>query len=723
MNTSISVQATGPEADFTEISAALNVSPQAVQKRSIKEGWAYREQTVRGGKKRLFPISSLPKPVRETLQTARLSSIQLDLFVSSSGANTTHTAAAPALSGGTVTTTTVAAGLSIPCADLTDAQRQERDARTGIVAAIHRFQAKSGCSQEAAITTLLTLARTGNADPIINNALRLARDPRGRAGDGLPSVRTIKRWLSAKDLAPKAPKADMSIPPWAATFLRLYQVPQKPSVDSAYADACHVWNDQERPSIHQVRRFLGKLGTVTRERGRMGPRELKNIQPFIRRSFDQLEPNDVWSADGHTFDAEVQHPLHGRPFRPEITSIIDIATRRVTGWSVDLAESGLAVVDAIRYGVTRVGIPAIFYVDNGSGYKNAMMLDETTGLMGRLRISMENSLPYNSQARGVIERLHQTLWVTAAKQLPSYIGAAMDREARLEQFKLSRKALKSGGTMPLIPWDVFVAFVEDKVAAYNARPHRTLKGSSPDLVWRAFELRGWNPESVTDDAIATLFRPRVTRVIQRGEINLFGNRYFSRELTEFHGTNAQIAYDIHDPMKVWVYTPEGRLICEAEADGNRRHYFPVPVVQQARERRAKGRLARVDAKREEILEELHGAPAIAAPAGGQIVIGGRVIDAEAISSILSPREIQAQRALPTSADEMDEKKGNLVQSPAQTSRPRSERTPAENYTDWLDIDRRVLAGDPVSDDDARWHRTYPNSAQYRAEAGKRKAAA
>lgn len=568
--------------------------------------------------------------------------------------------------------------------------------------------------------TLLALAASGRADPIIVRSLQLARDGRGRKGNGLPSTRTLKRWLSAGDLTPRVAQRDMSVPPWAKVFLERYQQPQKPSIEAAYRDACNAWTVAERPSIHQVRRFLDKLGTVTRERGRMGPRELKNIQPFIRRDFSHLEPNDIWTADGHCFDAEVQHPLHGRPFRPEITAILDIATRRCVGWSIDLAESGIAVADAIRYAAERNGIPAIFYVDNGGGYQNAMMKDETTGLMSRLGTDMRHSIAYNSQARGVIERAHQTIFVQAARQLPSYIGAAMDREARLQQFKVTRKALKSGGAMPLIPFDVFIQFIEARVADYNAKAHRTLKGTSPDLAWRAFEARGWQAEVLRAEDTDTLFRPRVSRIIQRAEINLFTNIYFARELAEFHGIEAQIAYDIHDPSRIWVYTPEGRFICEAQANGNRRHYMPVPVVQQAREKRAKGRLARVDAKRDEILEELHGAPAIAAPACNQIVIGGRVIDADALSSIQVPVETQAQRALPPAADETAAEDCNFVQPAV---RSRSERTPAENYADWLALDARQQAGETLTEADARWHRMYPASAQYRAEAGKRKAAA
>lgn len=672
-------------------------SERRVLERAKKNLWPSRAKER--GKGLEYPITCLPAATKHALLTQQLQT----------------PGSSPAAPAAVSPAALPVAGLFTPCADLTDAQRLERDARSGVRAAIQRLQA-SGASQEAAITTLLTSARAGQCDPHVDKMLRLARDKRGRkneqSGDGYPSSRTLKRWLSAKDLTPKLPQADMRVPDWARRFLAIWQVPQKPSVDAAWREFS---GEYPGISIHQVRRLVGKLGAVTRERGRMGPRELKNIKPFIRRDFSHLEPNDIWTADGHCFDAEVQHPLHGRPFRPEITAILDIATRRCVGWSVDLAESGTAVADAIRYAAERCGIPAIFYVDNGGGYQNAMMKDETTGLMSRLGTDMRHSIAYNSQARGVIERAHQTIFVAAAKQLPSYIGAAMDREARLAQFKVTRKALKHGGTMPLIPFDVFIEFIEARVADYNAKAHRSLKGTSPDLAWRAFEAQGWQAEMLRPEDTETLFRPRVTRTIARAEINLFTNIYFARELAEFHGIDAQIAYDIHDASRVWVYTPEGRFICEAQANGNRRHYMPVPVVQQAREKRAKGRLARVDAKRDEILEELHGAPALNAPTSSQIVIGGRVIDAAALATIecdsrqLSEKMAEAEARAPVGART----------TPAVS---RSDREPSENYADWLAIDRRLTVGDPVSEAEAVWHTTYQTTSQYRVQAKKKAAA-
>lgn len=265
--------------------------------------------------------------------------------------------------------------------------------------------------------------------------------------------------------------------------------------------------------------------------------------------------------------------------------------------------------------------------------------------------------------------------------------------------------------MPLMPWDLFVQWCEERIADYNTKQHRSLGGTSPELCLRAFMAKGWAPHMMAADEMATLFRPRVTRTLARAEIRLFNNIYFARELEEFHGLEAHIAYDIHDAERIWVYMPGGRLICEARVNGNRTHYMPVPVIEQARQKRAEGRLGRLDAKREEILEELHGGPALAAVATSQVVIGGRVIEHETITAAVTPAVTVAP---PTRTEERKQRAAQIVQPT-----PRSERPAAENYAEWLAIDARLQAGETVSEADARWHRSYPQSAQFRAEAKKK----
>jgi len=107
-----------------------------------------------------------------------------------------------------------------------------------------------------------------------------------------------------------------------------------------------------------------------------------------------------------------------------------------------------------------------------------------------------------------------------------------------------------------------------------------------------------------------LLRPQVLRTIQRCEINLFGNRYFSKELLEFNRDQLRIGYDIHDAEKVWVYDADGRFICTAELDGNKRDYRATSAVQRAKEKRAMAREKRIVSQLTEVREELHGVPAL-----------------------------------------------------------------------------------------------------------------
>ncbi len=710
-----------------DIAHAMGLHRTNVLRRAEKEGWPFEERTGRGGTKRLYPLNQLPADVRKAVQSKVMDKVLQDAgsFL-------------PATAGGVLPL----ASPAVPFSLLSDAQRLERDARNGVRLAIERLQAEAKCSLEAAIVTLLTNAGSGRLDSTLDAMLRLAKDKRGRKSDSpYPSARTLQRWLAAQDLTPKVPVKDMSVPEWAPAFLSYYQRPQKPSVAEAYKDFCKEVKRDDLPSIHQVRRFLDKMGAVTRERGRMGDRELKNIQPFVRRAFDKLLPNDVWTADGHCFDAEVQHPYHGRPFRPEVTSIADVGTRRIVGYSIGLAEGALVVVEALADAGRSNGLPAIFYVDNGSGYDNDLIKDEGVGLKGRLGFQVCHSLPYNSQARGVIERLHKTVWVSAAQKLESYMGAKMDREAKLAIFKITRKAIKNGGAIPLIGWADFIAFCNERIAEYNDHPHRSLpkitdaagkrRHMSPNEMLAQHRAAGWEPLMLNGDEAETLYRPRVTRVAQRGEIAFGGYRYFSRDLTEFHGDTVQVAYDIHNAQWVWVYDEDGRLICKAEWNANSADYFPMSQVEQARERRADARLQRLDAKREEIELERRGRPALE-QAESIVIPGLGTIDRAAIESV-SVRIEEPVSALPPDLAAFVARRNATQPAPvtepaqeqpiepapepavAQLRKCRTQFPPETNYREWKSLEAAVLEGKAIEDAaDARWFVTYPQTAQFRA---------
>ncbi|EOR07249.1 Mu transposase C-terminal domain-containing protein [Acinetobacter tandoii] len=500
-------------------------------------------------------------------------------------------------------------------------QREIAENRLFVVRYIQQ-QIKQGMKKTPAIEQFIA-----DADALLlPEEMQLAvQKANAKAGEGRTvSRRSVFDWVKTVEdaeqhkinvisvLAPKARRSD--IPVWAMDLLTLWAQPQKPSL-AAVLELLpnYLKADVPCPTYNQAYRFIKeKMGNVEAQRGRMGNRELKNLQPFIRRDTEQLLPTDVYTADGHCFDAEVAHPMHGKPFRPEITAIIDVATRRLVGWSIDLAESGWAVLDAVRMSACECGIPAIFYVDNGSGYKNQMMGAKGRGVMARLNTEMSHALPYNSQAKGLIERSHQTLWIKAAKNLPSYIGKDMDAEASNKMFKLTRSEIKQiGVSKGLISWTDFLDYAAKVVNDYNNKPHSSLKRITDPVTFKKRHqspLEAWNEalemgapiDRVEDWDAEDLFRPYEERKVRRGEIELFGNRYFSQELSEFHGDTVLVGYDIHNADQITVRDEDGRLICYAKWNANKRAYFPQTKVEQARQRRADGRLRRLAVKQDEV---------------------------------------------------------------------------------------------------------------------------
>ena len=589
-----------------QIAKNLGVSRRKAQARAIAESWLYKEEPYRRTKRRLYPFKSLPEPIQKKIIAASLDQMELPGVLAAALEEAEDSSISVLRPSPTPPPSDSQKGAA---AAIVDWQKPRMEARAALVREVERLGGAVGIEQ--AIREIVSRAQAGSLPDHLQRLVPAANAKGGSSGTRTLSVRTLKRWRAAmkNGVAALAPKArDRGpLPAWAMPLLKLYRQPQK----SALTDCVGALRTPGAlpegvvpPSYPQARRFIKGLGSVEKERGRMGQRELRNIQPFRRRNTSHMAPGDCYTADGHTFDAEIAHPEHGRPFRPEMTLIIDVATRRAVGWSVGLAESALTVLDALRHAVETHGIPSLFYVDNGSGYKNDMMTDSATGLMARLGITMTHSLPYNSQARGIIERAHQNIWVRLAKTLSTYMGQDMDPEAKKLAFKVTRR---TGQWLPA--WAEFLELAGKAIDHYNHNPHRSLpkvadavtgrrRHQTPLEAWDGAIAQGWAPE-VPEDTDA-LFRPRVRRAIRRGEIGMFGQLYFHHGLEEWHGERLEVGYDIHDGSRAWVYDPDGRLICVAERDGNRSEYFPQSFIEQAREERAKGRLRRLEVKREEI---------------------------------------------------------------------------------------------------------------------------
>lgn len=548
-----------------------------------------------------------------------------------------------------VSMTAGAAALSSPDDDTTYIKEWQRDCLHARLALLQEVDRRRLDQRRAvALAEVCAAAQAGQLPPELQALVPVAV----ARGETL-SPATLRRWLVARhqglaQLAPKPVRVER-IPAWGDALLKEWQRPQKPTLAVALAQLAQPGTlpaGVAVPSYTTAWRFLQRLDVVERHRGRLGPRALRNLRPYRQRDASGLWPLEIVSMDGHTFDAEVAHPFHGQPFRPEITSAIDIATRRLVGWSVALAESALAVLDAVRHTVQTAGIPAILYVDHGSGYHNALMEQQAIGFMARLGITKVHSLPFNSQARGAIERSHRTVWNRLAKTLPTYLGDDMDQEARNRVYKLTRQDVKRAGHSRLLPtWPDFVAACERAVAEYNARPHHGLpkildsatglqRHQSPDEAWA--ELIQQNPDclvAVQETELADLFRPYRVGQVTRGAVRIFNNVYFSSALSGYHGETVFIGYDLHDASQVWIRDRNQRLIGIAALNGNRSDYQGQTALEHAHAHRAQARKARLERHLDEVELELQGSRPVLE---GRLATPAEVAAAEAELAALTP---------------------------------------------------------------------------------------
>lgn len=548
----------------------------------------------------VYPVSALPAEAQDELRKRAISNRSKEL---------TAKAAATAVA-------------QIDPAGLKAYQRDTMQARAAILVHIDAL-VMDGASQSKAINALVAMANEGTLPPELAALVPVANARAGAGRNQALCRATLYNWLKARELAgdkavalaPAAP-AEAPIPEWARALMDLYARPTKPSLVWAVEELTKKLPAGTAPNYDQARRFLLKLDTITRNAGRMGPRALKSYRAYVARDTSELWPTAVYVADGHCFDAEVAHPRHGRPFRPEITTVVDVYTRRIVGWAVGLSENKWDVSAAAVHAFTTCGVCDIWYADNGPGFNNHLWDDQLTGLTARLGVTKKNSLPYNSQARGVIERLHQTVWVSAAKRLTTYMGAAMDGEARSRAFKRTRKDIATAGSSRLLmDWSDFAEFCELLVAAYNDHPHTGLpktrdpetgrkRHMTPNEMWADAVAQGWEADVVPEAEADDLFRPYEKRNTRRALVELFGNSYFAPALEGYHGEDVLVGYDVADASRVWVRALDGRFIAVAKFEGHKTSFFPVTVAEQAREKRALGRLKRNDAHRAEIVAEL-----------------------------------------------------------------------------------------------------------------------
>ncbi|EJX9661020.1 transposase [Salmonella enterica] len=517
---------------------------------------------------------------------------------------------------------------------LTENQRQVADARAALVREVFLLEDKGNLGRLKAINYVVSKARSGELPPLLQAAAVTANAKRGsgRTISRDPLYQWVLKYSQAKNAAERllllAPgkREEMKVEEisWLADFLAEYRQSNGRPMTEAYEDFVKEWNRRHAqepymlqiiPSYDAIRRVMKKLPEVVKQKGRVTGSEYKQIEGFTRRDWDAMPVNYVWIGDGHGMKLKCAHPIHGRPFSPEVTFVIDGATRFIVGWSLDLAENVFAVAGAIQHGIRNHGKPFMYYSDNGSGETADVMDKEVVGILPRLGVSHPTGIPGNPQGRGIIERLNRTLPMRIARKYRTYFGKGADRETLRKtnrDLRSAFNALQKGKTLNAVQraamrdlpsWAELIEAIRDGVEWYNNRPHSELPMKANGKHYSPAEHRkkrlaeeDTEIEWLSEVELRDMFRPMVEKPVRRCEIHWLNNIYYAPELRDEHGRKVLISYDIHNAEKIIVRRLDGSFICEAIWNGNKRAAFPVSAEYHKHQQRIKGMRKRAEEK-------------------------------------------------------------------------------------------------------------------------------
>lgn len=266
---------------------------------------------------------------------------------------------------------------------LTEKQRQVAEARIAIVSEVLKFAQQPGFSCARAIRFIVDRLSRSQLDERIVAMVETANAKKGNSR--VLSEITLKRWIAAFNKAQNAAERLLLLAPgkrqeikaedinWLPEFLAQYRQSNGRPMTEAYEDFVAEWQHRHAdepymldimPSYDTIRRAMKKLPEVVKQKGRVTGSEYRQLEGFTRRDWSRMPVNYVWIGDGHGMKLKCRHPVHGRPFAPEVTFVIDGGTRFVVGWSLDLAENVFAVAGAIQHGIRHHGKPFLYYSDN-----------------------------------------------------------------------------------------------------------------------------------------------------------------------------------------------------------------------------------------------------------------------------------------------------------------------------------------------------------------------
>jgi transposase InsO family protein len=386
-------------------------------------------------------------------------------------------------------------------------------------------------------------------------------------------------------------------PPFAACLLRAQEM----------AAARGLTLPSPRTLLRRLQREVPRSVQIM---ARKGTEALERHVPEARRSVEGLHAMHAVNIDGHVFDVFVEHPNDpSKRVRPTLIGIQDIYSRKILGWQLDLSENVLATRLAFAQVFRDFGIPKICLLDNSrtfaskaltagaeTRYRYKVDPEEPAGLLVSLGIEVRFAQIYSGKSKPV-----ERAWRELADHIsrgPECAGAYTGNSPKNKPANYGSRA---------VPWAEFEQIVAQGIARFNARVGRkggACKGRSCDVTFA--ESYAANAIQKANDAqlrMALLAAERKRLNSRTGEIELYGNRYYSDVFLEHLGAQVTVRFDpanLH--REIHVYDREGKYLAQADLIADHGFFDQAGAIQTSKRRKEIRRAVKAGLEAERTLE-------------------------------------------------------------------------------------------------------------------------
>ena len=551
-----------------EIANVLGITKRGVNKRARNEQWQNRSIKANGGMTQVFQLEFLP----DDIQQAYAASLKMDLQALKTALKPTSEAEKKVLiisyNGRGAVTKAI--------------KPLEASSEAGLRIAAMRVKLIETYSQSGlSVKAFIAAYEAGEVAAELRERL-------GRWGNIHTQSNFYKNWLAVYQkhgIAGLIPQYDRRRGGAGASFDEkakeiinsLYLDLRKPSIASVVDDLKQYGYELNYTTVTRYIREIPNSVKVFYREGQKAYHD--KFDPYIERDYTLFKAMEWGCGDHHIFDFVIMH--EGRIFRPWVTLFMDMRSRTITGWWIDVVPNTLTIMRAFSMSVEQYGLFENMLVDNGKDFRSEWFagsewkerrtkpeketLELIAGVLQDCKTKIHFATPYMGQSKPV-ERFFRTVCERFSKMQDFYVGS--NKVDAPEDKKLfwgrinGRDKIQVTYTLEQLRRD-FAQFVTWFNSSWQ-HSGQGMDGKTPNAVFaETFDHKRELPEEYRK----YLFTVREKRVVQRNGVSIDGISFYNPEMVRLIGEKVEVRRDINDIGKAAIFSlPDLVFQFEAESD-------------------------------------------------------------------------------------------------------------------------------------------------------------